>query len=338
METGEVAMMTAGVENGASVRLNYEDPDTGLTSDSFTVSDGDFHDKYDHLAFHDGKVKVLFNSNRCSVLLSKSPPSLPPEEVVQDTVQDEELSTEEVDTKEVEKKDVDYKLDVEPALQDALDKAQEDKKIKSATRSKGLFGRARARARNLRDRFTNVPPQDGGAGVVSPQPEDPKTVTAEDPPMANPSARVRVVGKTKGYHRHQSIRAGITGMTDIGLHREIYMAHRASIQSTGRRMETDNDFVETCSDNCPVSNLCVCHLFSFFIFSSSASSSSSHCHYRCMYGTDYELSTYNRSLYGSYILLLSHPTTHFSFSLTPNYNRLLGTHTSALEAAQAETN
>jgi len=250
METGDVAMMTAGVENGASVRLNYQDPDTGVTSDSFTVSDGDFHDKYDHLAFHDDKVKVLFNSNRCSVLLSKSPPSLPPEEVVEDTVQDEASSTEEVDTKEVEKEDVDYKLDVEPALQDALNKAQADKKNVSTTRSKGLFGRF------LRNRFTGVPPQDGGASVVSPQPEDPKTVTVEDPPMANPSARVRVVDKLKGYRR-QNIRSGITGMTDIGLHREVYLAHRVSIQSTGRRMETEGiDYVETCSeDNCPVSNL-----------------------------------------------------------------------------------
>lgn len=251
METGDVAVMTAGVENGASVRLNYQDPDTGLTSDSFTVSDGDFHDKYDHLAFHDGKVKVLFNSNRCNVLLSKSPPSPPLEEVVEDTVQDNESSTGS-DEIEVEKEDVDYKLDVEPALQDALDKAQEDKKNGSATRSKGLFGRARAR--NLRDRFKSVPPQDG---VVSPQSEDSKAVTVEDPPMANPSARVRVVDKSKGYHR-QSIRSGITGMTDIGLHnREIYMAHRTSIQSTGRRMQTEGiDYVETCSeDNCPVSNL-----------------------------------------------------------------------------------
>ena len=256
METGEVAVMTAGVENGASVRLNYQDPDTGLVSDSFTVSDGDFHDKYDHLAFHDGKVKVLFNSNRCNVLLSKSPPSPPPEEVVEDPVQDEELPTEEVDTKEVEKKDVDYKLNVEPALKDALNKAQEDKKNVSTSRSKGLFGRARARARNLRDRFTGVPPQ----------PEDPKTVTVEDPPMANPSARVRVVDKTKGYHHHQSIRAGITGMTNIGLHREVYMAHRTSIQSTGRRMETEGtDFVETCSgDGCQVSLVCLCVCYLFF--------------------------------------------------------------------------
>ena len=249
METGEVAVMTAGVENGASVRLNYQDPDTGLVSDSFTVSDGDFHDKYDHLAFHDGKVKVLFNSNRCNVLLSKSPPSPPPEEVVEDPVQDEELPTEEVDTKEVEKKDVDYKLNVEPALKDALNKAQEDKKNVSTSRSKGLFGRFL--------RFTGVPSQDGGASVASPQSEDSKAVTVEDPPMANPSARVRVVDKTKGYHHHQSIRAGITGMTNIGLHREVYMAHRTSIQSTGRRMETEGtDYVETCSeDNCPVSNL-----------------------------------------------------------------------------------
>ena len=244
-----MAVMTAGVENGASVRLNYQDPDTGLTSDSFTVSDGDFHDKYDHLAFHDGKVKVLFNSNRCNVLLSKSPSSPPLEEVVGNPVQDEESSNEEVDTKEVvEKKDVDYKLDVEPALKDALDKAQEDKKNVSTTRSKGLFGRF------LRNRFTGVPSQDGGAGVASPQSEDPKAVTVEDPPMANPSARVQVVDKTKEFHHHHSIRTGITGMTDIGLHREIYMAHRASIQSTGRRMETGNtDYVETCSgDSCQV--------------------------------------------------------------------------------------
>jgi len=249
METGDVAMMTAGVENGASVRLNYQDPDTELTSDSFTVSDGDFHDKYDHLAFHDGKVKVLFNSNRCNVLLSESPPSPPLEEVVEDTVQVEESSDEEVDTKEVEKEGVDYKLDVEPALQDALDKAQEDKKNVSTTRSKGIFDRF------LRDRFTGGPPQDGG--VVSSQSEDPKTVTVKDPPVANPSARVRVVDKSKGYHHRQSIRTGITGMTSIGLHREIYMAHRVSIQSTGRRMQTEgNDYVETCSeDNCPVSNL-----------------------------------------------------------------------------------
>jgi len=247
-----VAVMTAGVENGASVRLNYEDSDTGLTSDSFTVSDGDFHDKYDHLAFHDGKVKVLFNSNRCSVLLSKSSPSppLPLEEVVEDTAQDKEQATnEDVGTKEVDK-DVDYKLDVEPALKDALEKAQDDKKNVSTTRSNGLFGRF------LRNRFTGVPPQDGGAGVASPQPEDPKAVTVKDPPVANPSARVRVVDKTKGYHHHrQSIRAGITGMTDIGLHnREVYMAHRASIQSTGRRMQTeDTEYVETCSgDGCQV--------------------------------------------------------------------------------------
>ena len=242
-------MMTAGVENGASVRLNYQDPDTGLTSDSFTVSDGDFHDKYDHLAFHDGKVKVLFNSNRCNFLLSKSPPSPPLEEVVEDTVQDNESSTGS-DEIEVEKEDVDYKLDVEPALQDALDKAQADKKNVSTTRSNGLFGRF------LRNRFTGVPPQDGGASVASPQSEDPKAVTVKDPPMANPSARVRVADKSKGYHR-QSIHSGITGMTDIGLHREVYLAHRVSIQSTGRRMQTEGiDYVETCSeDNCPVSNL-----------------------------------------------------------------------------------
>jgi len=259
METGDVAVMTAGVENGASVRLNYEDFDTGLTSDSFTVSDGDFHDKYDHLAFHDGKVKILFNSNRCNVLLSKSPPSNPLEEVVEgNPVQDEESSTnEEVGTKE--DKGVDYKLDVEPALKDALDKAQEDKK--STTRSKGLFGRF------LRDRFTGVPPQDGGAGVVSPQSEESKVVTVEDPPVANPSTRVRVVEKSKGYHR-QSIRSGITGMTDIGLHREIYMAHRASIQSTGRRMETEGtDFVEICSEDCQVI-VSVCDVASSFSSSS----------------------------------------------------------------------
>ena len=266
-------MMAAGVENGASVRLNYQDSDTGLVSDSFTVSDGDFHDKIDHLAFHDGKVKILFNSNRCNFLLSKTPPL---EEVVEDTVQDEELSTEEVDTKEVEKEGVDYKLDVEPALQDALDKAQEDKKYVSTTRSKGLFDRF------LRNRFTGVPTQDGG--VASPQSEDSKAVTVEDPPVANPSARVRVVDKSKGYHHRQSIRAGITGMTNIGLHnREVYMAHRVSIQSTGRRMETEDiDYVETCSeDNCPVS-MSVCVMLTllllhrlilliiiFFIFSSS---------------------------------------------------------------------
>ena len=205
----------------------------------------------------DGKVKILFNSNRCNVLLSKSSPSFPLEEVVEDTVQDEESSNEEVDTKEVEKEGVDYKLDVEPALKDALDKAQEDKKNVSTSRSKGLFGRARARARNLRDRFTGEPTQDGGASVASPQSDDPKAVTVKDPPVANPSARARVVDKSKGYHR-QSIRAGITGMTDIGLHnREIYLAHRASIQSTGRRMESnDNDFVEICSEDCQVS-VCV---------------------------------------------------------------------------------
>ena len=228
MKAGEVALMTVGVEDGASVRLNYKDRVTGVVSDSFTVSDGDFHDNNDHLAFHDDKVKVLFNSNRCNIALSKSPSPL--EEEVGDTVQNEESSDEEVDTKEGEKND-DYKLDVEPALQYALDKAQD-----KANHSKGLFDRVR----NLRDRSRGVPPaQDGGAGVVYHQSEDPNAVI-EDPPVADPSIQ-----------RRQSTHSGINGMTDIGLHnREIYLAHRASIRSTGRRMQYDYDsdgYLEVCS-------------------------------------------------------------------------------------------
>lgn len=125
----------------------------------------------DGVYLHDNKVKVLFNSNRCNIFaLSKSPSPL--EEEVGDTVQNEESSDEEVDTKEGEKND-DYKLDVEAALQYALDKAQD-----KANRSKGLFDRVR----NLRDRSRGVPPQDGGAGVVYHQSEDPKAVI-EDPPV-----------------------------------------------------------------------------------------------------------------------------------------------------------
>ena len=50
-----------------------------------------------------------------------------------------------------------------------------------------------------------------------------------------------------------------------------------------------NDIIVPSSTSCPVVSV---HYMIVWVYVTSSSSSSSHCHYRCMYGTDYELGTY----------------------------------------------
>ena len=217
--------MAIGVQQGTSVRLSYENPtNPGVVSDSFAISDGDFHDEDDHLSFSSGKVKVLFDSDRCNEALFLSS-SLPEDTTI---VQGQESVSEGLAEVAEEDAKIDYELDVSLALQDARDEVQEDQMASSHSKD-GIFDRVRNMVRNLAGHPVVVSPQD------------------DDRPMADPSARVKVVAKSKSPRKSARMDARHLTKSDVvSRHRKSYLANHAAFQA-GRRMEEEDDYVETCS-------------------------------------------------------------------------------------------
>ena len=219
--------MAIGVQQGTSVRLSYENPtNPGVVSDSFAISDGDFHDEDDHLSFSSGKVKVLFDSDRCNEALFLSS-SLSEDTTI---VQGQESVSEGLAEVAEEDAKVDYELDVSLALQDARDEVQEDQMPSSHSKD-GIFDRVRNMVRNLAGHPVAV--------VVSPQ--------DDDRPMADPSARVKVVAMSKSPRESARMDARHLTKSDVvSRHRKSYLANHAALQA-GRRMQEEDDYVETCS-------------------------------------------------------------------------------------------
>ena len=188
-----------------------------------------------------------------------------------------------------EEEDVPYQLDTDAAVQDASSAAVEVEEVDN-----GIFNRAR----NLISRFVGVSPQD---------------VVVDDPPKANPDARVKVVdmstsrvGTDKDHSRHL-----LSPSQVLARHRAEFEIAKRSPRGE-RKMQTSGGSVEICSgDGCEVRRLVLLVVFvlrrvyvtSLLHFASIVSSLmtncillSSHPLYRC-YGTDYQLGTYCCSSY-----------------------------------------
>ena len=193
----QVAQATNGVQHGTDVRISTEDPaHPGVASRSYAVSQGNFEDKTSYLAFRSEELKILFNSHRCDMLM------LPQSDEEEDDAEDEDENVvgveegeeevvEEVEGEEEEvavavdgnevvemvAEDQVYVLDIELALQAAQQGAKDE-------RSKSNFFN---RVRSLFHRGRQV--------MIEESPRDDGVVGNENPPVADPVRRVKVVKK-----------------------------------------------------------------------------------------------------------------------------------------------
>ena len=264
----QVAQATLGVQHGTDVRISTEDPaHPGVASRSYAVSQGNFEDKTSYLAFQSGTLKIMFNSHRCDMLMLPQSDEeeddaedqdlvVIEEEVVEEVEGEEEENAAAVDGNEVVEmvaEDQVYVLDIEAALQ-AAQQGTKDERSKSK-----FFNRVRNLFRRGRQVMTEESPQDDGV------------VDNENPPVADPARRVKVVKKSssslgsikKKNPRHLS-------QSDLQEHnRNAYFESLAAIKDgRSRSMQETNAYGVLCDEStCPTVSQMTLHFISlFFVF------------------------------------------------------------------------
>ena len=262
----QVAQATLGVQHGTDVRISTEDPaHPGVASRSYAVSQGNFEDKTSYLAFQSGTLKIMFNSHRCDMLM------LPQSEEEEDDAEDQDLVVieeevvEEVEGEEEENAAADgnevveivaedqvYVLDIEAALQ-AAQQGTKDERSKSK-----FFNRVRNLFRRGRQVMTEESPQDDGV------------VDNENPPVADPARRVKVVKKSSSsLGRMKKKNPRHLSQSDLQEHnRNTYFESLAAIKDgRSRSMQETNAYGVLCdSSTCPTVSPMMHFISLFFVF------------------------------------------------------------------------
>ena len=190
LSTEEVAQLAEDVQHGTDVRLSFVDPTTDLATETYAVSMGDFHDENSYLSFGSDKVRIMLDSDICNQAVAA-------EEVSSDVVSVEEPDVDAEPDLEEEVEEDDIKLNIELALESAVNGIDSDDSI---------FDRNLRRQQPVLESVS--PPQDDGTIGT----EEKLSVL-----IANPSSSV---------NEDDDI---------LKRHRAAYAAHRVAIQS-GRQL------------------------------------------------------------------------------------------------------
>lgn len=122
LSTEEVAQLAEDVQHGADVRLSFVDPTTDLATETYAVSMGDFHDENSYLSFGSDKVRIMLDSDICNQAVAA-------EEVSSDVVSVEEPDVDAEPDLEEEVEEDDIKLNIELALESAVNGIDSDDSI-----------------------------------------------------------------------------------------------------------------------------------------------------------------------------------------------------------------